>query len=206
MTRTARIDQRDLVFHGLAIKRHAGAAAIAGLIGLPEAEVADALANAVATGRVVEAGGSFALAPLTRVALDARYSKHYGALRRDAAFVAAYERFEVVNKTLKTAITDWQTITVGGQRVANDHSDKAHDEAVIDRIGTIHEQVEPILKALAVGEPRFAIYGKKLLEALDAAEDGDHEWISDIRRESYHTVWFELHEDLLRVMGKVREE
>ena len=36
-----KIDERDLVFHGVAIKRHAGPAAIADLIGLPEARVAD---------------------------------------------------------------------------------------------------------------------------------------------------------------------
>jgi hypothetical protein len=50
------------------------------------------------------------------------------------------------------------------------------------------------------------IYAQKLLAALEAAEDGDREWVSDVRRESYHTVWFELHEDLLRIMGRAREE
>ncbi|MBB5685890.1 hypothetical protein [Sphingobium boeckii] len=200
------MDERDLVFHGAAIKRHAGAAAIAELIGLPEARVSAQLAAAVATGRAIEAKGAFALGPLTRVALEARYGLHFGGLREDAAFVSAYEAFERINRTLKQVITDWQTITIGGAKVANDHSDAAHDDAVIDRLGDVHEQVEPILAALAKGLPRLAIYSQKLLAALESAEDGDHEWVSDIRRESYHTMWFELHEDLLRIMGQVREE
>ena len=54
--------------------------------------------------------------------------------------------------------------------------------------------------------PRLKIYGDKLLAALEAAEDGDVEWVSDIRRDSYHTVWFELHEELLRIMGTERDE
>lgn len=200
------MDERDLVFHGVAIKRHAGPAAIAELIGLPEARVTAQLGDAVATGRVVEAKDAFVLAPLTRVALEARYALHFADLRADAAFDAAYQAFERVNRTLKQVITDWQTITVGSAKVANDHSDAAHDEAVIDRLGEVHEQVEPILAKLATRLPRLSIYSKKLLAALEAAEDGDHEWVSDIRRESYHTVWFELHEDLLRIMGQVREE
>ena len=41
---------------------------------------------------------------------------------------------------------------------------------------------------------------------LEKAEDGKVEWVSDARIESYHTVWFELHEDLLRLLGRQREE
>lgn len=200
------MDDRDLVFHGVAIKRHAGPAAIAELIALPEARVTALLDQAVATARVIEARDAFVLAPLTRVALEGRYGLHFATLRADAAFDGAYQAFERVNRTLKQVITDWQTITVGGAKVANDHSDSAHDAAVIDRLGDVHEQVEPILATLAKGLPRLGVYARKLLAALEAAEDGDHEWVSDIRRDSYHTVWFELHEDLLRIMGQVREE
>ena len=200
------MNDRDLVHHGLAIKRLAPPAAVAELMGLPTDRAAAVLDQSVATGRAIEANGGYALTPLARVALDGRYGLHFAKLREDAKFHAAYEGFERINRTLKQVITDWQTISVGGARVANDHSDKAHDEAVIDRLGGIHEQIEPIIKAFTAGLPRLKIYGEKLLAALEAAEDGDHEWVSDIRRESYHTVWFELHEDLLRIMGRVREE
>ena len=200
------MNTRDLVMHGAAIKRHAPASAIAELVMVPEEVASGLLAEAVATGRAIEAKGAYALTPLAGVALQARYGLHYGDLRRDAGFVRAYEGFERVNVTLKQLITEWQTITVGGSKVANDHSDKAHDAAVIDRLGALHEQAEPVLTGLAAGLPRLKVYGDKLLAALEAAEDGEHEWVSDIRRDSYHTVWFELHEDLLRIMGREREE
>lgn len=200
------MDQRDLVFHGLAIKRHAPADAIAGLMAMDAVKTKTELDHAVATGRAIEAKGGYALTPLARVALEARYLRHFADLRGNAAFVSAYEAFERVNKTLKQVITDWQTLDIGGERVANDHSDKGHDDAVIDRLGQVHEIVEPLLARMATHLPRLAGYSKKLLAALEAAEDGDVEWVSDIRRESYHTVWFELHEDLLRIMGQVREE
>lgn len=200
------MNERDLVFHGTAIKRHAPAAAIAELVMLPEEAAARVLGEAVATGRAVEAKGAYTLTPLAGVGLQARYGLHYGKQRGDAAFRDAYDRFERINVDLKQAITDWQTMSVGGQKVANDHSDKAHNAAVIDRLGALHERAEPILAALTVGLPRLKVYGDKLLAALEKAEDGDREWVSDVRRDSYHTVWFELHEDLLRIMGRERAE
>jgi hypothetical protein len=198
--------ERDLVLHATAIKRHAPLPAIAHLAGLPEATAQAVIDQAVATGRVIEARGAYALTPLAGVALTARYARHFAGVREDAAFVGAYEGFERINRTLKQIITDWQTLDIGGAKVANDHSDKAHDEAVIDRLGALHEQAEPILAKLAGRLPRLQYYADKLLAALEAAEDGDPEWVSDIRRDSYHTVWFELHEELLRTMGREREE
>jgi hypothetical protein len=103
-------------------------------------------------------------------------------------------------------ITDWQTLKVGGAPVANDHSDNAYDEKVLDRLGQVHERIEPVLKALAAPLQRLSVYLTKLTQALERAEDGEIGWVSDVRRESYHTVWFELHEDLLRIMGTVRDE
>ncbi|NQV20995.1 MAG: hypothetical protein HQ511_06225, partial [Rhodospirillales bacterium] len=45
-----------------------------------------------------------------------------------------------------------------------------------------------------------------LLAALEKAEDGETEFVSGAKVDSYHTVWFELHEDLLRILGREREE
>ena len=195
-----------LVLHGLAIKKHAGAEAVAGLIGVDAAKVTALLAQAVAEGRAVESGGAFMLTPLARMALEGEYSRAFADQRADAAFIAAYERFEVVNKELKQLITDWQTMAVGGQRVPNDHSNEAYDSAIIDRLGALHERAEVVLKALGAGLKRLNVYATKLLAALEKAEDGEIDWVSGARIESYHTVWFELHEDLLRILGRERDE
>jgi hypothetical protein len=200
------MNNRDLVFHATAIKRHAPAAAIAALAGLPVEQAQGELDAALASGRAMEAKGAYALTPLAGVALQARYAGHFAALREDPGFHGAYEQFERINNRLKQIITDWQTLTVGGQKVPNDHSDKAHDATVIDRLGALHEQAEAILAKLATGLPRLKYYGDKLLAALEKAEDGEAEWVSDVRRDSYHTVWFELHEELLRIMGRERQE
>lgn len=195
-----------VVLHGLAIKKHAGPADLAGLIGLDKATTAALLAKAATGGRAVEVGGKYMLSGLGRIALDADYSRHYDEVRENAAFMAAYEAFEIINVTLKTLITDWQTMEVGGQRVTNDHANKSYDDGIIDRLGKLHERAEGILAKLSSVIPRMTYYSKGLLEALEKAEDGEIAWVSDAKIESYHTLWFELHEDLLRIVGRIRSE
>lgn len=200
------MDSMNLALHGLAIKKHAAPEEIAGLIGCDPADVAALLNRAAQSGRAQEAAGRFVLTPLARVALESGYSRDYADVRADDAFMAAYETFEVINVQLKAIITDWQTIELGGRRVANDHSDQDHDDRVIDRLGACHDRADPILRALEGGVPRLGYYRRKLLEALEKAEDGAVEWVSDARIESYHTLWFELHEDVLRIVGRARQE
>ena len=195
-----------LALHGLAIKKHGGAEAVAGLMGLDPARVKSLLSQAVGEGRAIETAGAYMLTPAARMALDGEYSRVYADQRANKDFVAAYERFEVVNRALKQLITDWQTVEFAGQRVPNDHANKAHDEAIIDRLGILHEQAEMVLEALCLGVPRLAVYGRKLLTALEKAEDGEIEWVSGAKIDAYHTLWFELHEDLLRVLGRERDD
>ena len=198
-------DMHDLL-HGMAIKKHADAAALADLIGQSEAALAPLLERAVTTGRAAEAQGKYLLTPAGHMILEGQYGVRCAALRDDPAFVAAYDRFELINTELKQAITDWQLVDIGGQSMANDHSDSDYDEKILDRLAQIHERLEPILRTFAASAPRFARYGEKLERALDQAEDGDHAWVSDATIESYHTVWFEMHEDLLRLLARVRDE
>ena len=165
-----------------------------------------ALDEAVAKGRAVRAGEAYSLTPVARVALDGAYSRLFAAQRADAAFAAAHERFEAINRDLKGLMTAWQTIEIDGESVLNDHTNKAYDDRLIDRLGALHERAEAILRQLSAGLPRLAIYAEKLESALEKAEDGAIEWVSGARIESYHTVWFELHEDLLRILGRTRQE
>ena len=195
-----------LVMHGLAIKKHGTPEDVAGVLGLDLDTVRETLAKLVAARRAVEAQGRYLLSPAARMLLDADYARFYEDLRADASFQAGYAGFERLNTTLKQLITDWQTIPVRGERAPNDHTDKEYDADIIDRLGDLHERAEEVLEKLAVALPRMAIYREKLEAALEKAEKGAIAWVSDAKIESYHTVWFELHEDLLRLMRRERSE
>ena len=56
------------------------------------------------------------------------------------------------------------------------------------------------------GLPRLASYARRLDTAAAAAAAGDGLYIASPRVDSYHGVWFELHEDLIRLAGKTREQ
>lgn len=195
-----------LAMHGIAVKKYGTVEEVSSVAGLPQERTQALVQEAVNSGRVSEVNGKYMLTPIGQVTLKSNYSKAYADHRNDSGFMSAYEEFERVNTDLKQVITDWQTIPLGGQTVANDHSDNEYDAKVIDRLGNVHERVEPILDRLATMEARLKTYKDKLLSALEKAEDGDIKWVSDATIESYHTAWFELHEDLLRIVGRDREE
>ena len=200
------MNELHLVLHGVAIKKHGSAQTVAGITGLKEETVAELLKQALEKGRVAEANSAYMLTPAARMALDGEYSRVYAELRGDEFFAAAYDIFEAVNRDLKQLMTDWQTVEIAGKSVANDHADKDYDTAIIDRLGDLHERAEDMLDSLIAALPRISIYKDKLLSALEKAEDGEAEWVSAVKIDSYHTVWFELHEDLLRILGRQREE
>jgi len=195
-----------LALHGLAVKKAGSAGAVAELLGCDEGEVAEALDAAAASGHAMAARGMFMVTPAGRGWLDERYPELFADLRADPQATAAYERFEVINRRLLELFTDWQMMPAGNERVPNDHSDPDYDHGVIDRIGTEHERAQRPLGQFAELLARLGRYPERLEAAYDKVLAGDPDFVSGARVDSYHTVWFELHEDLLRMLGREREE
>ncbi len=201
-----RIPESHLALHALAIKKHASLEAVAEIAGIPTERVRLMLDHAATQGQAIKAQERYLLSSLAQITLQAEYARFYAHVRKNSDFLTAYQLFERINTELKSLITDWQTVEAGGERIANDHSDRNYDQKIIERLGNVHDRVEPVLERLAVPVQRMALWCKKLETALARAENGNIEWVSDARIDSYHTVWFELHEDLLRVVGRARSE
>jgi hypothetical protein len=195
-----------LALHGLAVRKHGGPATVASLLGADEAAVGIALEGAVANGYAAGAKGIFMVAPAGQAYLAEQYPVVFADARGDEAFVGSYERFEKVNVDLLTLMTDWQTMPAGGGRISNDHSDADYDQSIIDRLGSLHERAERVIGKAADAQPRVGRYLERLEEAYDKVLAGDRDYVSGVRVDSYHTVWFELHEDLLRMLGRTRQE
>lgn len=114
-----------------------------------------------------------------------------------------YEAFTEHNVELKAVITDWQ---MRGPDQPNDHTDGEYDGAVLERLQALHEQVLPLLDQIVDVAPRLGHYRTRLTRAADAVAAGDHVFVSKPIVDSYHTVWFELHEDLIGLAGLTRAE
>jgi len=166
-------------------------------------KVADAEAPDVAVAPLVGAGWAHVrgrwvvLTPAGRAEADVRFRLPAGS---DAARRAerAYEHFLPRNAELLRLCTDWQ-VRPGG--TPNDHRDPAYDWSVIDRLVALDERTGPVLRRLGREAVRFAPYRGRLRTARRNVEAGEHEWFASPRLDSYHTVWMQLHEDLLLALG-----
>jgi hypothetical protein len=118
-----------------------------------------------------------------------------------AAVMAAYSEFRSVNRELKVLVTDWQL--KAGQ--PNTHDDPDYDAAVLARLDELHHRVAPIVDAAAAQLPRLGRYAAKLQTALGRVRAGETMWLSRPLIDSYHSVWFELHEELILAAGLTRE-
>jgi len=117
---------------------------------------------------------------------------------------AGYREFLVLNPRLLSTASAWQLRQESGQPVVNDHTDANHDARVIADLRALHNATAPLVSRLRALLERFARYGSRLSTAVDRVEAGDHDWFTKPLIDSYHTVWFELHEDLLSTLGKER--
>ena len=122
-----------------------------------------------------------------------------------AAIAAAYRDFRPVNAEFKALVTDWQ-LKGGPEGSPNAHDDAEYDAAVLARLEEVHARVTQIIEAAAAQLPRLRAYSAKLRAALDKTTSGEITWLTRPLIDSYHTVWFELHEELILATGLTREE
>ena len=78
------------------------------------------------------------------------------------------------------------------------------DAAVLARLDVLHSSAVPVLGDLGEASGRFATYGERLERAHRHVRDGRTEWIAKPTVDSYHGVWFELHEHLLVTLDRDR--
>jgi hypothetical protein len=191
--------------HGLVLKKAGQAAEVAEVLGASVDEVTPALDAAVAEKRAMAGRGKYMVTPAGRAFLDEQYPVLFAELRADPGADAAYAAFEKVNRELLALMTRWQTVTVGGEAVPNDHTDADYDARILDELARLDGEAGPVLDLLGGLVPRLGVHRRRLSEALDRASAGETDYVSGVRVASYHTVWFELHEDLLRLLGRTRE-
>ncbi|TPG35163.1 MarR family transcriptional regulator [Mycolicibacterium hodleri] len=160
------------------------------------AELAGPVDELVGRGFLVDA-------PTTRLTNDGR-SRLAELLAAERATIdpeatnRAYERFLVVNAAFKPLISQWQ--------MKRDSAGPDDVTAVLAEVDELHRDVVSVIASASDLIPRLATYADRLDAALRRAHDGDMSWLTRPMVDSYHTVWFELHEELIGLTGRTREE
>ena len=130
----------------------------------------------------------------------ARLAELLGAERATVDRAAAervYARFGPINADFKTVVSQWQLAKSGS----------AAEEAAataLARVEELHAAVGPVVTAAADLVSRLGAYGDRLEAALALVRAGDMTWLTRPLVDSYHTVWFELHEELIGLAGRTR--
>ncbi len=202
MTRASELS--TLVLHGLRLKSMVAVEQVADLFGLDTAAVRDALAVAEAAGHARHRQGRVSGWGLTsdgRVENERRLGAELDAAGVRELVDGAYRRFLAENQKMLATCTRWQVKEIDGEQVINDHDDAEYDAAVITALVELDDAVQPVVSDLAALLDRFSIYGSRFEHALERVRSGDASWFTSPMIESYHTVWFELHEDLLASLG-----
>jgi pyruvate,orthophosphate dikinase len=192
----------DRVLRVIAVKGFALADGIADAVMATPDEVRPVLDALVADGLVDPTAGAYRLTEAGRARGDARLAGERNAWGVDGA-TAALDGFLDIDHRVKEVVTAWQ---MRDAQTLNDHTDVAYDAGILERLAAIHTDaiawLEPIEPKLA----RLADYRARLSRALEAAQGGDGRFVASPRVESYHSIWFELHEDLIRLAGRTRQE
>ena len=202
-------ESRTRVLHGVRIKGFATAEVVAETVGLPEPLVAEELAGLVQEGYVTDRYESipgFALTAAGRGEHSRLVADELERAGAREALTEGYRRFRDHNRELVQLASQWQVREVDGHLVVNDHADASYDHAVVDRLAGHHQRSTPVLDQLARALDRYGSYKPRLDHALVRVQAGETDWFTKPMIASYHTIWFELHEDLLATLGINRGE
>lgn len=184
------------------LKGRAKAEDLADSARVPQAEAAVLLAEFTAAGHIEEARERLKLTPTGRSALDVMLAEERLGID-PPGLEAAYEEFDTFNDGLKGLMTRWQ---LKDGSTPNDHTDAAYDSAIIADLVALDGGFDSLLAQIVEIAPRLAHYRARFTAALELILAGDHSWFARPMADSYHTVWFELHEELIGLAGRTRAE
>ena len=201
----AEVITADGVIRVLVVKGYAGPDAIAAALGGAQDDAAGVLDRLVADGIAEAAAGSFRLTADGKAIGREKIAEDTLSWGADDA-LAALDAFLALDHRMKDTVTAWQMREVEGAQTFNDHTDSAYDAEVLGRLAALHVDASAWLTPLVVGLPRLATYGQRLEQAAAAATTGDGRYVASPRVDSYHGIWFELHEDLILLAGRNRAD
>ena len=192
----------DRCLQAIAIKGFALPQAVADAVRATIDAVQPIVDGLVADGLVVASAGAFRLSDAGTSRADELMAADRAALGPDTA-VNALDDFLSLDQRMKSIVTAWQLRDPEAQ-VINDHTDADYDRDVLDRLAALHTDTVAWLAPLAPTLPRLGDYRERLDLAHELAQAGDGTYVASPRVDSYHGVWFELHEDLIQLAGRTR--
>lgn len=181
----------DEVLHALRLKGLASIESVAAAAGIGAGEAGARLEVLAAGGLALERSGRRTGWVLTAAGRERNAAEAGAALDADSArrVEEAYTRFLALNGSVKGLCARWQ---FAGEEARFD---------LVEELSGHHPKVEAALTE--TGIDRFGRHAERLTRALEQIDD-DPRYFASPLVESYHTVWFEAHEDFIVSLGRDR--
>jgi hypothetical protein len=195
-----------LTLHAIRLKGMADDAEVAARFGLDLTLARELLLDFQAFGWItrVEFVGTagWTLTESGRSENERQLAHELAATNSNSSIHDAYLSFLPHNDRLLRACTDWQLRPSGADPLAvNEHTDNEWDQRVLTTLSALREEIRTICQELGHRLARFRGYDDRFTAALARVEQGELTWVARPRVDSCHTVWMELHEDLIATLG-----
>jgi len=194
---------RDQIIHVLSIKGFAKEEPLAVAVGLEVSDVV-LIAQSLTEGGLLETSRigmkltETGKAAAEKVLEDARETTDLAALE------TFYQAFTPINQDYKKSVSSWQIKTVGDAAEPNDHEDAEYDQQVLKEMFKDHDALNNLVTTHLASCPLLRDYARRLEIAYAHVRAGHHQFVTGALIDSYHTVWFEFHEALIRLSGRDR--
>ena len=200
---TCSSDPDLLVLLGLRLKNFVEADALAAMWDLPVADTETRLAALADAGLAQHRDGrvsGWALTAEGRTEGERRLAVEVDTAGSRDGVAQGYRSFLDLNRDFLGICTRWQ-VKDPDANLLNEHDDADYDAAVVAELGAMDARVQPICAALTGALDRFGGFGPRFAAALERVQAGENDWFARPLIDSYHTVWFDLHETLLATLG-----
>ncbi len=167
--------------------------AAAEALSVPVGDV-DRLAKAMA-GRLTESPRGWALDPSGRAWVQSALSQERETVDQSQVD-EIYREFIPLNDAFKILVFEWQNTDRGEAAVAETAS----------RLQDLHDRFAPIVDRTCAHASRLQPFVSRFERALEAVAGGDGSMVASPLKDSYHTAWFEFHEELICLSGRNRAD
>ena len=117
----------------------------------------------------------------------------------------AWAGFEALDTEFKKVCSMWQ-VRQDRAGSPNAHDDPEYDFGVLERLGEVHSRLRELVRSVSGLEAELADLTVELDNAMARVSEGEFDYFTGVQLNSFHNLWFELHEDLLCTMGLERSE
>ena len=194
---------QDQIIHVLSIKGFAKEESLAVAAGLEVSDVQLISQNLIDEGLVERSRIGIKLTEKGKAAA-AKILEHVRETTDLAALENFYQAFTPINQDYKKSVSSWQIKTVGESAGPNDHKDAEYDQRVLTEMFKDHDSLIQLVATQLASCPLLKDYARRLEIAFTHVSAGHHQFVTGALIDSYHTVWFEFHEALIRLSGRDR--